>query len=135
MSKVFVTYIHQISADLQSKKIKVAKTMEKLNLVKSSAICVSCIPQSNRQSSQSSPPLALLNLTSPHPDTSLTYIHRAGQDRAVALKPDQLAVGGLTKTVPAFARQGFPHIASHPECSLVILTLQTVSLSPHWNLV
>lgn len=35
---------------------------------------------------------------SPHPDSGLTYIQRAGWDRAVqmTLKADQLAAGGLT---------------------------------------
>lgn len=59
---------------------------------------------------------------SPHPDTGLTYIPKAGWDGAMqtALKPDQLAAGALrAHQNSGFARQGFPCIASHPGCSLL----------------
>lgn len=59
------------------------------------SLCHTVVSYSNRQSGQSSPRLA--PHVSPHPDTGLTYIQRGGWVGATqtALKPDQLATGGL----------------------------------------
>lgn len=61
----------------------------------------------------------------PHPDTSLTYIQGGWLGRNNAGDSETRPAGsegGLTRT--AFARQGFPCIASLPGFSLVILILQ-----------